>query len=124
MAPRKSVDGKAFALAAGSVAGASATSASAVSRMDSTNLQKDPASDPSLGYQLFNNAAQPTCAACHSLKAAGANGVVGPNLDELRPDTQRIRTALAQGVGAMPAYADQLTDAEVTALVAFITSSQ
>ena len=124
MAPRKSVDGKAFALAAGSVAGTSATSASAVSRMDSTNLQKDPASDPSLGYQLFNNTAQPPCAACHSLKAAGAGGVVGPNLDELRPDAQRIRTALAQGVGAMPAYADQLTDAEVTALVAFITSSQ
>ena len=124
MAPEKSKDGKAFALAAGIVAGTSTTSASAESRMDSTNLQKDRASESSLGYQLFNNAAQPPCAACHSLKAAGAKGVVGPNLDELRPDAQRIRTALAQGVGAMPAYADQLTDAEITALVAFITSSQ
>ena len=124
MAPEKSVGGNTFALAAGSVAGSSATSASAVSRMDSTNLQKDPASEPSLGYQHFNNAVQPPCAACHSLKAAGAKGVVGPNLDELRPDAQRIRTALAQGVGAMPAYADQLSDAEVTALVAFITSTQ
>ena len=73
---------------------------------------------------FLTTAAQPPCAACHSLKAAGAKGVVGPNLDELRPDAQRIRTALAQGVGAMPAYADQLSDAEVTALVAFITSSQ
>ena len=125
MAPEKSVDGKAFALAAGSVAGSVAgTSVSAVSLMNSTNLQKDPTSEPSVGYQLFNNAAQPPCAACHSLKAAGAKGVVGPNLDELRPDAQRIRTALAQGVGAMPAYADQLSDAEVTALVAFITSTQ
>ena len=124
MAPEKSADGKAFALVAGSVAGTSATPANAASRMDSTNLQKDRASEPSLGYQLFNNAAQPPCAACHSLKAAGAKGVVGPNLDELRPDAQRIRIALTQGVGAMPAYADQLTDAEVSALVAFITSSQ
>mgnify|MGYP002621631342 CR=1 FL=1 len=124
MAPEKSVDGNAFALAAGSVAGTSTTSANAVNRMDSINLQKDPTSEPSLGYQLFNNAAQPPCAACHSLKAAGAKGVVGPNLDELRPDAQRIRTALAQGVGAMPAYADQLSDAEVSALVAFITSTQ
>lgn len=105
-------------------AGAVATSVSAVNRMDSTNLKQDHASEPSLGYQLFNNAAQPPCAACHSLKAAGAKGVVGPNLDELKPDAQRIRTALAQGVGAMPAYADQLTDAEVTALVEFITSAQ
>ena len=124
MAPEKSADGTAFAVAAGSLAGTSTTSANAVSRMDSTNLQKDRASQRSLGYQLFNNTAQPPCAACHSLKAAGAKGVVGPNLDELRPDAQRIRTALAQGVGAMPAYADQLSDAEVTALVAFITSSQ
>ena len=124
MASEKPADGTAFAVAAGSLAGTSTTSANAVSRMDSTNLQKDRASQQSLGYQLFKNSAQPPCAACHSLKAAGAKGVVGPNLDELRPDAQRIRTALAQGVGAMPAYADQLSDAEVTALVAFITSSQ
>lgn len=129
MAPEKSVDGKAIALAAGSVSvnvagSAAGASVSAVSLMNSTNLQKERASEPSVGYQLFNNAAQPPCAACHSLKAAGAKGAVGPNLDELRPDAQRIRTALAQGVGAMPAYADQLSDAEVTALVAFITSTQ
>ena len=115
------VDGKTSALI---TAGSVATSASVVSRMDSANLQKDHASEPGLGYQLFNNAAQPPCGACHSLEAAGAEGVVGPNLDELKPDAQRIRTALAQGVGAMPAYADQLTDAEVTALVKFITSTQ
>ena len=105
-------------------AGTVAISAGTASRTDSPNLQKYGTSEPTLGYQLFNNAAQPPCAACHSLKAAGARGVVGPNLDELRPTAQQIRTALAQGVGAMPAYADQLSDAEITALVEFITSTQ
>jgi mono/diheme cytochrome c family protein len=75
----------------------------------------------SLGRQLFNHATQPSCATCHSLDAAGAKGVIGPNLDKLKPDAQRIRAALAQGVGAMPSYAEQLSDNEVSALVDFIT---
>ena len=80
--------------------------------------------EDSLGKRLFVETANPPCGVCHSLEAAGARGVIGPNLDELRPDARRIRTALAQGVGAMPAYAEQLTDQEVTALVEFITASQ
>ena len=80
--------------------------------------------EDSLGKHLFVETANPPCGVCHSLEAAGARGVIGPNLDELRPDARRIRTALAQGVGAMPAYAEQLTDQEVTALVEFITASQ
>jgi len=77
-----------------------------------------------LGKRLFVETASPPCGVCHSLEAAGAKGVIGPDLDALKPDTRRIRTAVAQGVGAMPAYAEQLTDQEVTALVDFITSSQ
>jgi DMSO/TMAO reductase YedYZ molybdopterin-dependent catalytic subunit/mono/diheme cytochrome c family protein len=78
----------------------------------------------SLGRQLFNHATQPSCATCHSLDAAGAKGVIGPNLDKLKPDAQRIRAALAQGVGAMPSYAEQLSDNEVSALVDFITQGR
>lgn len=77
-----------------------------------------------LGKRLFVETASPPCGVCHSLEAAGAKGVIGPDLDALKPDARRIRTAVAQGVGAMPAYAEQLTDQEVTALVEFITSSQ
>jgi sulfite dehydrogenase len=58
------------------------------------------------------------------LDAAGAKGVIGPNLDELKPEAQRIRAALAQGVGAMPSYAEQLSDNEVSALVDFITQGR
>ena len=77
-----------------------------------------------LGKRLFMETASPPCGVCHSLEAAGANGIIGPDLDALKPDARRIRAAVAQGVGAMPAYAEQLTDREVTALVEFITSSQ
>ena len=77
-----------------------------------------------LGKRLFVETASPPCGVCHSLEAAGAKRLIGPDLDTLKPDARRIRTAIAQGVGAMPAYAEQLTDQEVTALVEFITSSQ
>ncbi len=80
--------------------------------------------EDNLGKRLFVETASPPCGVCHSLDAASTKGVIGPNLDTLRPDPLRIRTAIAQGVGAMPAYAEQLTDREVTALVEFITSSQ
>lgn len=78
----------------------------------------------SLGAQLFSETASPPCAVCHSLEAADSVGAIGPNLDLMKPDTNRIRAAVTQGVGAMPAYADQLSDREVNALVRFITGSQ
>ena len=91
---------------------------------DAEDAQPNNSTHLSLGQRLFNASAQPPCGACHRLEAAGARGVIGPNLDELKPDAHRIRTALAQGVGAMPAYAEQLTEKEITALVEFITSTQ
>ena len=99
------------------------TSISAAAGVSRTEI--DRASDKvGLGKRLFIETASPPCGVCHSLEAAGAKGVIGPDLDALKPDARRIRTAIAQGVGAMPAYAEQLTDPEVTALVDFITSSQ
>jgi DMSO/TMAO reductase YedYZ molybdopterin-dependent catalytic subunit/mono/diheme cytochrome c family protein len=74
-----------------------------------------------LGMRLFTGSTQPSCATCHTLEAAGAQGVIGPNLDVLRPNAQRIRAALEQGVGAMPSYANQLSDTEIDALIDFIT---
>jgi mono/diheme cytochrome c family protein len=42
----------------------------------------------------------------------------------LQPNAQRIRAALEQGVGAMPSYANQLSNAEINALIRFITRTQ
>jgi sulfite dehydrogenase len=74
--------------------------------------------------RLFTRSTQPACATCHTLEAADAQGAIGPNLDVLRPNAQRIRAALEQGVGAMPSYANQLSNAEINALICFITRTQ
>ena len=47
-----------------------------------------------LGKRLFVETASPPCGVCHSLEAAGAKGVIGPDLDALKPDARRIRTAI------------------------------
>ena len=99
------------------------TSVAAAASVSGTQIDRT-GNKGDLGKRLFVETASPPCGVCHSLEAAGANGVIGPDLDALKPDARRIRTAVAQGVGAMPAYAEQLTDQEVTALVDFITSSQ
>jgi mono/diheme cytochrome c family protein len=43
-----------------------------------------------------------TCGSCHTLADAGTSGTLGPNLDDLKPDEARVRTAIAEGPGAMP----------------------
>ena len=50
------------------------------------------------GKELFGNA----CGGCHTLSDAGTSGTVGPNLDELKPDAERVKTAIAEGPGVMP----------------------
>ena len=50
------------------------------------------------GRELFSN----TCGGCHTLADAETNGASGPNLDELRPDADRVKEAIAEGPGIMP----------------------
>jgi mono/diheme cytochrome c family protein len=73
-----------------------------------------------LGRRVFNELSQPPCAACHTLKAAGATGTVGPSLDELKPDKERALQALRNGVGIMPSFADKLTREQIEAVAAFV----
>ncbi len=42
------------------------------------------------------------CAGCHTLADAAAEGAVGPNLDDLKPDEATVRTTIEKGKGAMP----------------------
>ena len=75
------------------------------------------------GKQLFLQQAQPGCGVCHSLADANARGVVGPNLNQLSPSLAQVERAVAQGVGAMPAYGAQLTDSEIAALAAYVVEA-
>ena len=63
------------------------------------------------GKQLFTR----TCGGCHTLSDAGTNGQVGPNLDELQPDKERVLTAIQQGPGTMPDNLYEGADAEAVA---------
>ena len=65
----------------------------------------------------------PPCALCHTLDAAGAAGAVGPSLDELKPDAERVATALRNGVGAMPSYRATLSDAQITLLARYVAQA-
>jgi cytochrome c6 len=54
------------------------------------------------GKQIFTQ----SCGTCHTLADAGTNGNVGPVLDKLKPDKQRVLNAIKNGgagSGAMPA---------------------
>lgn len=71
------------------------------------------------GKQLFLKDATPPCAVCHTLGDAGATGAVGPSLDELKPDVQRVVQALKTGVGVMPAYT-QLSADDMQAIARYV----
>jgi sulfite dehydrogenase len=42
------------------------------------------------------------CGSCHTLAAAGTDGTVGPNLDDLAPDAARVQQAMRDAPGVMP----------------------
>ncbi|HVW45613.1 MAG TPA: cytochrome c [Solirubrobacterales bacterium] len=50
-----------------------------------------------------------TCASCHTLKAAGATGEVGPDLDELEPSLATVEHQVVNGGGGMPAFGKEGT---------------
>ena len=55
-----------------------------------------PTGDPAAGKVVFNSAAA-GCGSCHTFKAAGSTGTIGPDLDKLAADAQKAnRGSLAQ----------------------------
>ncbi len=71
------------------------------------------------GKELFTTI-QPACAVCHTLQAAGAEGQVGPVLDELKPDAPRVLRALKAGIGVMPSYAERMSEKDMQAVASFV----
>lgn len=86
--------------------------------------EAEPEQDPriAVGQEIFTTTAQPTCGTCHTLNAAGTAGAVGPNLDELKPDSARVAAAVMNGVGIMPAQGDQLTPEQIGALAYYVAT--
>jgi mono/diheme cytochrome c family protein len=63
------------------------------------------------------------CARCHTLKAAGASGQIGPNLDSLRPSVARVRFQVQHGGGVMPSFTGKLTPAQINTVANYVASS-
>ncbi len=80
------------------------------------------ASNDDIGKELFLKGAVPACAVCHTLKAAGAVGEVGPSMNDLKPDTARVMNAVKNGIGIMPAYPD-LTPEQLQILLDYVAKA-
>ncbi|MDB5683541.1 MAG: cytochrome c [Sphingomonas bacterium] len=70
------------------------------------------------GRDLFTNFA---CGSCHVLGDAGATGHVGPALDG-NPNLSHalVVDRVANGQGAMPAFAGQLNEQEIATLASYV----
>jgi mono/diheme cytochrome c family protein len=62
------------------------------------------------------------CSTCHTLSAAGANGMVGPNLDELQPSEASVKAKVTNGGGGMPAFSGTLDQGQIDAVSAYVAS--
>ncbi|PST18702.1 cytochrome c [Mesorhizobium plurifarium] len=74
-----------------------------------------------LGREIFLERSEPQCALCHTLADAEAVGEVGPNLDELKPDAERVATAVTNGIGPMPAN-EILTEKDIEAVALYVST--
>ena len=75
--------------------------------------------DPAAGKTVF---ASSGCVACHTLADAGSTGAVGPNLDQTKPSAALVRERVANGLGAMPSYASQLSATQVDDVVEYVSA--
>ena len=66
-------------------------------------------SELAAGEEVFDT----NCSSCHTLAAAGTNGNVGPNLDELKPSDALVEKQVTNGGGGMPAFGSTLSKEEI-----------
>ena len=79
--------------------------------------------DPVAGKAVFTGTAG--CKNCHTLKAAGSTGTVGPNLDQLtpKPSYARIVRQVVNGGKIMPPFKGTLNDTQIHDVAAFVYKS-
>ena len=78
------------------------------------------AGDPAAGKAVFASAG---CGGCHTLKAAGSSGNVGPNLDEAKPPAELVLDRVTNGMGVMPSFKDQLSEKQIDDVAAYVVQS-
>ena len=74
------------------------------------------------GKEVFQSA-EAGCGSCHTLADAGADGRVGPNLDEAKPPMPRSSsTRVTNGKGVMPSFKGKLTEQQIEELAAYVST--
>jgi len=68
------------------------------------------------GQAIFTD----NCGSCHTLKRAGTNGQVGPNLDSIGLKPDQVEAIVRSGSGAMPSFEGQLSDREIADVAKFV----
>jgi len=76
--------------------------------------------DAAAGEAVFSSAG---CGGCHTLEAAGSSGNIGPNLDEAKPPLELVVERVTNGKGAMPNFKDQLDQAQIQNVSAYVLQS-
>jgi mono/diheme cytochrome c family protein len=74
-----------------------------------------------IGKDVFLNKAM--CGSCHALSDAETVGQIGPNLNQIKPDMNRIMSAVINGIGVMPPFEDMLSLAEIEAVAHYVSIS-
>lgn len=99
-----------------------------VAGLDASGQPMNPANPPKPtppgggtdGKTIFASAG---CSGCHTLAAAGASGTVGPNLDEAKPTKALVVDRVTNGLGGMPSFEDQLSEAQIEAVATFVADN-
>ena len=74
-----------------------------------------------LGLDVYSDKAQ--CGMCHALQAAGSEGQIGPDLDQLKPSMPQVIMAVTNGIGVMPPFEGMLSSEEIEAVAYFVSAS-
>ncbi len=70
------------------------------------------------GREIFLE--QGTCASCHALNDAGSEANIGPDLNEIKPDLNRVIIAVTNGIGVMPSFEGILTADEINSVAHYV----
>ncbi len=75
--------------------------------------------DPVAGKTVF----VANCGTCHTLADAGTSGTIGPNLDDSQPSAELVLDRVTNGAGAMPPFADTLSEQQIADVVAYVSQT-
>ncbi len=76
--------------------------------------------DAAAGRRVFADAG---CGNCHTLRAAGASGKVGPNLDDSELEFGDVVEQVREGGGGMPAFRRKLSEKNIEDVAQFVVRS-